>query len=161
MATPSLTFRSPMLLLLDGSSLGVCHSLITMPLLVYSTSPSPLALPYRRASVSASERLLPPAPWLPGSLLPFRAKTLGKLGLMLPLHSPPLPSCTFCAGRGLQRPPCCLIFLLLSQHPALSPTPSCSIFFGRRDTTSCGCPPTSPATHLLPQPWKVRVPSIP
>lgn len=161
MATPSLTFQSPILLLLDGSSLGVCHSLITMPLLVYSTPPSPLAFPIDML-LSQHQRdssHLPPGCQV--LCFPSEPRLWGKLGLLLPLHGPPSPSCTFCAGRGLQQPPCCLIFLLLSQHPALSPTPSCSIFFGRRDATSCGCPPTSPATHLLPQSWKVRVPSIP
>ena len=46
-------------------------------------------------------------------------------------------------------PPCCLIFPL-SQHPALSRTPSCAIFFGRQDTTSCGCPLTSLAGYSSP-----------
>ncbi|VCW79023.1 unnamed protein product [Gulo gulo] len=106
-------------------------------------------------SPRASERLLPPAPWLPSSLFSSRAKTLGQAGSSAALQCPWSPSCTYSAGQGLQGPPCCLIFLLLSQHPALSVTPLGSIFFGRQDATSCGCPPTSPATHLLPRPWKV------
>lgn len=101
-------------------------------------------------SLSACIRGTPPTcPLAAKFSASLQSQDWDKLGLLLPLYFPPPPSCTCCAGQGLQGPPCCLIFPL-SQHPALSRTPSCAIFFGRQDTTSCGCPLTSLAGYSSP-----------